>query len=112
MPGYKHPCRYCEQLIPSEANICPFCGKVNPLGPLRCPKCRSPIEKGYVACSNCGLSLKIVCPKCGKKTFFGDYCEHCEAPLIVVCLKCKTEQPPVGKKCVKCGKPLKLKGGD
>jgi hypothetical protein len=29
--------------------------------------------------------------------------------LVVVCpnRKCKTEQPPIGEKCIKCGKPLK-----
>lgn len=109
MPGYKHPCRYCGKLIEAEANVCPFCGKVNPLGPLRCPKCRNPIQKGWKKCSNCGLSLEVDCPKCGKMTFFGDYCEHCDARLVVVCQnsKCKMEQPPIGDKCIRCGKPLK-----
>jgi len=47
-------------------------------------------------------------PKCGKKTFFGYYCEHCDARLTVVCSnkKCRTEQPPLGAKCIKRGKPL------
>ncbi|MGQ9604524.1 MAG: double zinc ribbon domain-containing protein [bacterium] len=84
----------------------------NPLGPLRCPKCRNPIQKDWKKCSNCDLSLEVACPKCGKTTFFGDYCEHCDARLVVACPnpKCKTEQPPNGDKCIKCGKPLK--GGD
>jgi len=108
MPGYKHPCRYCGKLIEAEANVCPFCGKINPLGPLRCPKCRNPIEKDYLVCPDCGLKLKILCPKCGKETFFGDYCEACGQRLTVICPnpRCKFEQPPVGENCLKCGKPL------
>lgn len=113
MPGYKHPCRYCGKLIPSESNICPFCGKVNPVGPIRCPKCGTPIQKDYKSCPSCGLSLEIECPHCGKKTFLGDYCEHCGARLIFASPdpKCKTEQPPISNKCTKCGTPLK-KGGE
>jgi RNA polymerase subunit RPABC4/transcription elongation factor Spt4 len=109
MAGYKHPCNYCEQLIEKDAQFCPFCGKINPTGPLRCPKCRNPITKEYKICSSCGISLKIICPKCSKETFFGDYCDNCQQRLVVVCSnpKCKTEQPPVGDVCVKCGKPLK-----
>jgi len=109
MPGYKHPCNYCGQLIENDAQFCPFCGKINPLGPLRCPKCRNPITKEYKICSNCGISLRIVCPRCGKETFFGDYCDNCDQRLVVVCSnpKCKTEQPPIGDVCIKCGKPLK-----
>jgi len=107
MPGYKHPCRFCNALISADSNVCPACGRANPLGPIRCPKCRNPIEKGWKRCSNCGLSLEITCPKCGKTTFFDDSCEFCNARLVVVCPKCKTEQPPIGEKCVKCGKPLK-----
>lgn len=109
MPGYKHPCRYCNKLVPPESNVCPFCGKINPSGPLRCPKCRNPIQKDWGTCSICGLALKVTCPKCNKPTFFGDYCERCGARLVVVCPnpKCKTEQPPISDKCVKCGKPLK-----
>lgn len=112
MPGYKHSCKYCSKLIERDSNVCPFCSKVNPVGPLRCPKCRNPVQKNYKSCSNCGLSLEINCPKCGKITFFGDYCEHCDARLVVICQnpKCKTEQPPISDKCVKCGKLLK-KGG-
>lgn len=34
-------------------------------------------------------------------------CEHCGAALLVVCPECKTEQPPLGEKCMKCLKPLK-----
>lgn len=109
MSGYKHPCRYCGKLVESGANVCPYCSKINPLDVLRCPKCRNPIEKDFAACPNCGLVLKIDCPVCGKETFFGDYCEHCDARLVIVCphKKCKTEQPPIGDKCIKCGKPLK-----
>lgn len=109
MPGYKHPCRYCDKLIPAESNVCPLCGKVDPLGPLRCHKCRNPIEESWKNCANCGLSLELACPKCGKITFFGDYCQSCSSRLTIVCPnpKCRTEQPPLGEKCIKCGKPLK-----
>ncbi|HHX87344.1 MAG TPA: hypothetical protein GX693_04085 [Firmicutes bacterium] len=109
MPGYQHPCRYCDKLIPPDANACPICGKVNPLGPLRCPRCAAPTRKGWVRCSSCGLDLQLKCPACGQNTFFGDYCEHCGHRLAVICphRKCRTEQPPLGDKCIKCGKPLK-----
>lgn len=109
MPGYKHPCRYCDKLIPPDSAVCPICGKVNPLGPLRCPKCMTQIEKGWKKCSHCALSLEITCPKCGKANFLGDYCQSCNARLTVICpnRKCKTEQVPIGGKCIKCGKQLK-----
>jgi len=109
MPGYKHPCLYCGEFIPKDSSACPVCSKVNPLGPPRCPRCRTPVEKNWKSCSNCGLSLEIACPKCKEKTFFGDYCGKCGARLIVLCPdpECKTEQPPLGENCVKCGKPLK-----
>lgn len=108
MPGYKLPCRYCDKLVPPDSAVCPFCAKVSPTGLLRCPKCRSPIQKDWKACSHCGLSLEISCPKCGKATFFGDYCESCGGQLVVTCPnhKCQMVQPPIGKKCIKCGKPL------
>jgi len=77
MPGYKLPCRYCDKLVPPDSAVCPFCAKVNPTGPLRCPKCRTPVQKDFKACSNCGLSLEVACPDCGKITFFGDYCQNC-----------------------------------
>lgn len=109
MVGYKHPCRYCNNLVPPNSKVCPFCGKINPKGPTRCPKCRNPINEKFKVCSNCGLALSVTCPKCGKETFFGDYCEHCDSRLVVVCphRKCKTEQPPIGDICIKCNKPLK-----
>jgi hypothetical protein len=112
MPGYKHPCRYCDTLVSEDARVCPACGKINPVGTLRCPKCKSPVEKGWKKCSNCGLVLELTCAKCGKTTFFGDYCENCGSVLSVVCPnpKCKLEQPPIGDKCVKCGRPLKKEG--
>ncbi|MCL5986789.1 MAG: zinc ribbon domain-containing protein [Actinobacteria bacterium] len=59
MPGYKHPCRYCDKLIEPDTNVCPFCGKVNPLGPLRCPVCQNPIQKEWNSCENCGKPLKV-----------------------------------------------------
>ncbi len=107
MPGYKHPCRYCNELIEADSKVCPKCGKVNPLGPLRCPKCHTPIQEDWKVCSNCGQTLEVKCPKCGKMTFMGDYCEHCDARLTAVCSKCKTEQALTNEKCIKCGKPLK-----
>jgi RNA polymerase subunit RPABC4/transcription elongation factor Spt4 len=106
MLGYKHPCKYCNQLIPPNSNVCPLCGKVNPLGPYRCPKCRAPIEKNWKACSRCGLALEITCPSCKKTTFFGDYCQHCDAPLWTECKNCHKVQPITNEKCVNCGKKL------
>lgn len=108
MPGYKKACEYCGELVPPDANVCPFCGRSNPAGPARCPKCKSPIERTWKVCSNCSQPLVILCMKCGKQTFFGDYCDACGARLAVICPnpKCGFEQPPVGEKCVKCGKPL------
>ncbi len=108
MPGYKHPCNYCDKLIENDANVCPYCGKINPLGPLRCPECRAPIQRDYIKCSNCGLSLKIICPKCKKETFLGDYCDNCKERLTIICKnpECNYEQPPIKKNCKKCGKPL------
>jgi len=106
MPGYSEFCRYCDELVPPDGTVCPSCGKENPTGPLRCPKCRSPIRPGWARCSTCGLDLEIDCPACGERTFFGDYCEACDAELVVVCPHCETEQPPVGDTCIECGKPL------
>jgi hypothetical protein len=107
MPGYMQPCRYCEKLVPPDANVCPVCGKVNPLQ-ARCPKCAHPLRQGWAACPSCGLSLQVVCPFCGKTGYFGDYCEHCSRRLLVTCpnRKCRAEQPPLGKTCIKCGKPM------
>ena len=109
MPGYKIPCRYCGKVIPPESSVCPVCGKANPIF-LRCPRCRDLIEKEWVSCPSCGLSLKVTCPKCKAETFFGDYCEKCSSPLTVVCPnpKCRFEQPPIGDKCIRCGKPLNI----
>ena len=68
-----------------------------------------PVEKEYKNCANCGLKLEVACPKCGKATFFGDYCALCDARLAVICPnpKCKAEQPPLDGNCIKCGKSLK-----
>jgi hypothetical protein len=107
MAGYKHPCAYCGKLVPPDANICPYCGKGTPTGPLKCPRCRDTVEKDFKLCAHCGLPLHINCPTCGKETFFGQQCDVCGASLLVTCPKCKTQQPPVGPNCVKCGKPLK-----
>jgi RNA polymerase subunit RPABC4/transcription elongation factor Spt4 len=108
MPGYKHPCRYCSKLVDADDNVCPFCGKVNPVGPLRCPKCKNPIQEGQMRCSSCGQSLDVKCPYCKKDTFLGDYCMNCGERLTVICpnKKCRTEQPPISEKCIKCGTPL------
>jgi len=57
-------------------------------------------------CNVCGLSLVINYPKCGRQTFFGDYCQNCGERLLVECKKCHTVQPPISANCVKCGKPL------
>ena len=107
--GYKHPCRYCGKLIPPNSLICPFCGKTNPLGPFRCPKCHEPVEKNWQVCAKCNQNLRLVCPSCGKNTFFGDYCENCSARLLVKCPFCGQEQPPISDQCIRCGKPLQNK---
>ncbi|MGI6114088.1 MAG: double zinc ribbon domain-containing protein [Mahellales bacterium] len=107
MAGYKQPCRKCDNFIPPDSNTCPICGKRDPLI-VRCPKCRNPIDTNWQKCNCCGLPLYITCPKCGNKTFFDDCCQHCNSPLLVACPnpKCRLEQPPIGSKCIKCGKPL------
>ena len=46
------------------------------------------------------------CPFCGKATFFGDYCDKCDKRLLVICPNCLKEQPPIGEKCMKCGKNM------
>jgi len=84
MPGYKHPCRYCDKLVDGDSNVCPYCGRKTPVGQLRCPKCQSPIEKEFKFCGHCGLSLETVCPACQKTTFFYDICENCGKPLVYV----------------------------
>jgi len=104
--GYKHPCKYCQEMISPDSAVCPFCSKEGPLGPDRCPKCHDPIEKKWKSCAHCGLNLRIVCPFCGKVTFFGGYCEDCGKKMVVNCPYCQFEQPPLGDKCIKCGQPL------
>ncbi len=108
MVGYKIPCRYCEALVEKNAGMCPECGRVNPAGPTRCPVCRNPVRKQHVNCSHCGLSLKIACPKCKEETFLGDYCQHCDHRLVMVCPnpKCGVEQPLGRDICHACQKPL------
>lgn len=109
MVGYSVPCRYCEALVDPAARFCPVCERVNPAGPLRCPVCRNPIRKQWAICSNCGVSLKVKCPACSEETFLADYCDHCQALLVVKCSnpKCGKEQPPVGDRCQECEEPLK-----
>jgi len=106
LPGYKKPCKYCGELLPPNSNLCPLCNKVNPLDSLRCPKCRAPVQPNWKACNSCGLLLEVKCPKCDKLTFFGDYCQHCDARLLIECPNCHTEQAPVGETCIKCHRPL------
>jgi len=107
--GFKHLCKYCDKLIPPNSTVCPLCEKSNPLGPYRCPKCHEPIEKDWKVCSHCNQNLRIVCPFCGKVTFFGDHCEDCGARLLVSCPHCGQEQPPIGDKCIKCGESMEKK---
>lgn len=110
MIGYKHPCRYCDQFIPSGSAVCPLCGKENPLGPLRCPRCRNPVQKTWRTCNSCGLELRVECPFCHTMTAFTEYCQHCEKRLVVQCAneKCGAEQPPLGDTCVECGEPFEM----
>ena len=105
MASYKHPCRYCNTLVDSQAQFCPACGKTNPTGPLRCPKCRSPVRKAHTHCSHCGLGLTITCFHCGESTFYADYCQHCSNQLVAVCPnpKCQRSTAPVKGKCQACG---------
>lgn len=111
MPGYKHPCRYCNGLVEADDNVCPLCGKVNPTGPLRCQRCRSPVSVGWKRCSNCGLELEVACPHCGQPTFLGDYCDKCGQRLATECPHCHAEQTLAAEKCTKCGKPMPARKG-
>jgi len=108
MPGYKQPCRHCGKLVDQESNLCPFCGKKNPIF-LRCAQCKNPIQQGWKVCTNCGLNLEVKCPKCGQLTIFTDFCDYCGAGFTVICSgkRCKTEQPFIYEKCIKCNKKLK-----
>lgn len=106
MPGYKHPCRYCNTLVEKDAEFCPACGKAHPTGSLRCQWCKSPIVPGQAVCSNCGMNLQIVCPFCGQATFFGDYCDACGQRLVQPCPHCGSPQTLVAQTCEKCRKPM------
>jgi Double zinc ribbon len=109
MASYKHPCKYCGKLIERDSNFCPFCAQENPLGPMRCPLCRNPVEDGAKICGHCGFSVWSVCKNCGKETFVGDNCKKCGALMTIVCPnpKCRIEQSPTNKKCIKCGELLR-----
>ena len=98
-----------DLVVENDANTCPWCGKPSPTDSLRCPKCRSPIQTGQRACAHCGLELKLDCPRCGKPTFLGDFCESCGARLLAKCPRCGAEQVPLGERCASCDK--KIKGG-
>jgi RNA polymerase subunit RPABC4/transcription elongation factor Spt4 len=74
---YREPCRYCDKMIPPESVVCPSCSRINPLGPIRCPKCRNLVDESSNVCAHCGMSLEIECPKCGRMTFYEEYCEYC-----------------------------------
>lgn len=108
MATYKHPCIYCDKLIPGDSNTCPYCGSADPFV-LRCPKCRKPVDSDYMKCPSCGFNLRVLCPFCGSETFTGSVCQICQKRLTVVCRnpKCGYEQYPASEKCVKCNKPLK-----
>jgi RNA polymerase subunit RPABC4/transcription elongation factor Spt4 len=106
MPGYKHPCRYCNTLVEKDAEFCPACGKAHPTGPVRCQWCKSPIVPGQAVCSNCGMNLQITCPFCGQATFFGDYCDACGQRLVQPCPHCGSPQALVAQTCEKCRKPM------
>jgi len=106
--GYKHPCRYCNEFIEPESNTCPHCSKVNPLRSLRCPRCKHPVRKSWSRCSDCNLELVVTCPHCRQESFFGDYCDHCDERLMVICKApdCGEQQPPLEDNCIKCKQPL------
>lgn len=107
MGSFSQICRYCQRLIPGDADFCPHCQRINPLA-ARCPRCRAPIRTSYKSCASCGLELEIQCPRCGRTTFFDDYCQHCSARLTVECPnpKCRLTQASTNEKCCGCGQPL------
>ena len=107
MAGYKHPCAYCGKLVNRTRTFARTAVKELRRGHFKCPRCRNTVERDFKLCAHCGLPLHIICPTCGKETFFGAQCDVCSTSLLVTCPKCKTQQPPVGPNCVKCGKPLK-----
>src|SRR5262245_11794569 len=57
MPGYKHPCPYCDRYIESSVAACPFCGVTDPFTRGRCPDCRHALEPGWTTCPGCGRAI-------------------------------------------------------
>lgn len=107
MASYKQPCRFCGELLQSDARFCSKCGSDAPFADL-CPDCLNKIDRGSVRCSSCGRPLYTVCPHCEKRTFVASTCDACGKSLTKTCHNplCRQEQFFENKVCTVCGKRL------
>ena len=108
MASYKQPCLQCGTYIDRDVQICPFCQSNSPFG-FRCPTCRVTITKNQWICANCGRSLYVSCPHCGKQTFVQDRCDVCKGSLLKQCQnrRCRASQFFENIRCTACGKLIK-----
>jgi predicted amidophosphoribosyltransferase len=107
MTGYKHPCRFCGNLVEESSTVCPFCARPHPLQ-MVCPYCMAPISAGWTVCNKCGKPLVIPCPKCGNPVGPDvDTCEKCHQVVRFRCPTCAAVIAPGAKRCDRCGAKLK-----
>jgi len=110
--SYKQPCIHCGMLIERDARVCVGCGSHSPFG-YRCPTCLRSVQKGQPVCSQCGRSLMVTCPTCGRPTFTGERCDQCGAGLMIHCTntRCGALQFFDTITCTACGKKIKREVG-
>jgi len=106
VPGYKHPCRFCGQLVEANSPYCPHCTRPHP-HQMVCPWCFAPIQAGWRACNKCGRSLIVRCNKCGNEVGpDSDACEKCGTVIRHRCPTCAAVVTPGDRRCARCGQKL------
>src|SRR3989337_970986 len=106
VPGYKHPCRFCGQLVEANSPYCPHCTRPHP-HQMVCPWCFAPIQAGWRACNKCGMSLIVRCNKCGNEVGpDSDACEKCGTVIRHRCPTCAAVVTPGDRRCARCGQKL------